>query len=71
MKTLNVVKTNPGELAKKWGFYPSLPNELYIRCNQKGVINWEIAPVYTWKEIQQEQQKRPVHFLVPPETFEI
>jgi hypothetical protein len=69
MKTLNVVKTNRYELEQMWGLMPSLGGELFIRCNAKAEINWDKAPVYTWKEIQQEQKKRPVHFLVPKEIF--
>lgn len=74
MKTLNVVKTNLDELEEHWGFYPGLLNpsvERFIRCNRKGQINWDKAPVYSWAEIQEEQKKRRVCFLVPKETFEL
>lgn len=71
MKTLNVIKTNNRELAEKWGFFPFLRGELFIRCNSKAEINWDKAPVYTWEEIQAEQKKRRVCFLVPKEVFEL
>lgn len=57
------------ELKYHWGFSPFLRGELFIRCNSKAEINWEKAPVYTWPEIQKEQKKRPVHFLVPKKLF--
>lgn len=52
-KTLNVKRTNNLELAKEWGFdfNPSLSGELFIRCNAKGIINWEVAPVYNLNEL--------------------
>lgn len=71
MKTLNVIKTSRFELFKKWGFMPSIGGELFIRCNSKAEINWDKAPVYTWREIQKEQTKRPVHFLVPKEEINL
>lgn len=61
------------ELRIKWGFWPSLfgCGELFIRCNSKAHVNWDKAPVYTWGEIQKEQIKRPVKFLVDPEIFKL
>lgn len=68
MRTLNVVKTNLDELDYHWGRMPiSLGGELFIRCNRKAEINWGKAPVYTWEEIEKEQKKRRVCFLVPQE----
>lgn len=56
-RTLNVKLTTLKEVTKKWGFTPALfPKEtfgdllyptLFIRCNAKGHINWDKAPVYT------------------------
>jgi len=52
-KTLNVKPTNNSELAEKWGlnFNPSLKGKLFIRCNSKGVVNWDKAPVYNADEL--------------------
>lgn len=57
-KTLNVVETNLEEIKKMWAI-PSTPihwkksERFFIRCNSKGQIKWEIAPVYTEKELKQ------------------
>ena len=53
MKTLNVKPTTINELVKQWGFVPPLLAKapLYIRCNVKGVINWDKAPVYGAEEL--------------------
>ncbi|MGR3218493.1 MAG: hypothetical protein ACUZ8H_01565 [Candidatus Anammoxibacter sp.] len=53
MKTLNVKKTSLQELKEQWGFEPILliGREIYIRCNAKGEINWDVAPVYSHDEL--------------------
>jgi len=54
MKKLNVKKTSLHELNEKWGFIPiiySVFEPLYIRCNSKGEVNWDKAPVYTHEEL--------------------
>ena len=71
MKTLNVIKTNLSELTEHWGFRPSIGGELFIRCNAKGEVNWDKAPVYKWSEIQQEQKRRRVCFRVPESIFQL
>lgn len=50
-KTINVKATTNAELTEKWGFNPQQRGLLYIRCNSKGAINWDKAPVYTAFEI--------------------
>ncbi len=47
MKLLNVKRTTRKEVENKWGILlPALvPEKLFIRCNAKGEINWEKAPV--------------------------
>lgn len=52
-KKLNLKPTNNLELAEKWGlnYNPSLKGKLYIRCNAKGAVNWEKAPVYNHLEL--------------------
>lgn len=52
-KTLNVKPTSNAELSSpdKWGFNPSLRGKLFIRCNSKGVVNWDKAPVYNADEL--------------------
>jgi len=54
MKTLNVKKKSKKEVQEKWEttLMYNLPNTLYIRCNGKGEINWEKAPVYTIQELE-------------------
>ena len=54
MKKLNVRKTSISEVRKMWGI-PAVfeSNELYIRCNSKGDVRWDIAPVYTGEELIQ------------------
>ena len=50
-KTLNVKRTTNAELSGKWGFNPSLRGKLFIRCNSKGIVNWDKAPVYNADEL--------------------
>ncbi len=73
MKTLNVQKIDRDELLIKWGiggkFLPY--GELFIRSDRKGNVNFDKAPVYTWKEIKEEQKKRPVHFTIPSNIHEL
>ena len=45
--TLNVKKTTNEELLIKWGFITSFKGEIFIRCNSKGNVNWEIASIYS------------------------
>jgi hypothetical protein len=53
MKKLNVKKTDLAEVTVKWKFLPVLlfGKELFVRCNAKGIINWDKAPVYTSEEL--------------------
>jgi hypothetical protein len=46
-KTLNVKKTSNEELLIKWGFITCFKGEIFIRCNSKGHVNWDIASVYS------------------------
>ena len=49
MRLLHVKKVTREQIALKWGFVPVLPqykDHAYIRCNRKGEINWDNAPVY-------------------------
>ena len=48
---LNVKPTSNTELHEKWGFNPNLKGKLFIRCNAKGIINWEKALVYNANEL--------------------
>jgi hypothetical protein len=55
MKNLNVKHVTQKELEQKWSV--KLPvsfylRELFIRCNKKGEVNWEVAPVYTKEELE-------------------
>jgi hypothetical protein len=53
MRTLNVKKTTKKEVQQKWN--TPLPiiwdDTLYIRCNSKGVVNWDVAPVFRPQEL--------------------
>ena len=53
MKTLNVKKVTKNQVEKEWGY--QLPviwsNTLYVRCNSKGEVNWDKAPIYQPNEL--------------------
>lgn len=71
MRTLNVVKVLKDDVIINWSIkkYSLLPSgELFIRCNRKGDINWARAPLYSWNEIQREQARRRVCFLIPSDN---
>lgn len=53
MKTLHVKPTNLRELsAHNWSTcLLSLSNKYYIRCNAKGEVNWDKAPLYKAEEL--------------------
>jgi hypothetical protein len=60
-KLLNVRKTSVKEVAKMWEIDCSMiplklvmSSEVYVRCNSKGFINWEVAPVYTKDELEKK-----------------
>ena len=60
-KLLNVRKTSVKEVLKMWEMDSSmiplrlaLASEVYVRCNSKGFINWEVAPVYTKEELEKK-----------------
>ena len=60
-RTLNVKTTTSAEISKHWGFeYTGKDSVYYIRCNAKGQVNWDIAPVYSACEIVELQTKKPV-----------
>lgn len=67
MNQLNVKKVTKSELSEKWGFYiGSLIRsqfQLYIRCNAKGKINWDKAPVYNSQEIDAIRRLRIVNIV--------
>lgn len=50
-KTLNVKPTTNAELTEMWGGNPMLRGKLFVRCNSKGIINWEKALVYNADEL--------------------
>ena len=56
MHKLNVMRITPDILAAKWKVRLPLPwcreAFLYIRCNAKGQIKWDSAPVYFLYELQ-------------------
>lgn len=54
-RLLNVKAITKDELEEKWGF--KLPDKglfgktLFIRCNSKGEVKWDKAPVYSLVEL--------------------
>lgn len=48
---LHVKQTNNKQLLEKWGFNPAYKGDIYIRCNKKGVVNYNSAPVYSLCEL--------------------
>lgn len=74
-RVLNVQKISFDELLEKWGTCAYIGfrrgQELFIRSNAKGLINWDKAPVYTAKEIRSVRRKRRVCYTVHPEVFEL
>lgn len=56
MKNLNVKSVSPKEVAKQWKVNESMlpqTKELFIRCNSKGEVNWEVAPIYRKEELEE------------------
>jgi hypothetical protein len=47
-KIINVKKVTKKEVAEFWNINlpTKWPDILYIRCNAKGDVNWDKAPVY-------------------------
>jgi hypothetical protein len=71
MRAMTVMKTSYDELTEEWGKEPVIFNrtqELFIRCNNKGEVNWDKAPVYTWPEIVEQKKKREVRFSSGPKS---
>lgn len=54
MRKLNVLKVTKAKVGEKWGIGLPLiwPCPVYIRCNSKGEVNWEKAPVYQKIELE-------------------
>jgi hypothetical protein len=55
MKTLNVKATNRSEIQSQWGFPIAMgkwaTEPLFVRCNAKGEVNWDKAPIYKRSEL--------------------
>lgn len=55
MRLLNVKEVTKLKLMRMWNM--PVPkrwdDNLYIRCNGKGEVNWEKAPVYHLKELKE------------------
>lgn len=72
MKTLNLRKTSREELQLNgWSTALLGGRELFIRCNSKGEVNFDKAPVYNWHEVQEESLKRRVCFRVDHKIFKL
>lgn len=58
-KTLNVKRVTSKELENHWGFCSPFANQtMFVRCDAKGNVNWDKAPVYTQSELS--RVARPV-----------
>jgi len=62
MNTLNLKRTHAREIIAKWQI--SLPQScytqlLFVRCNAKGIVNWESGKtaIYTADEIKDRKTK--------------
>lgn len=57
-RTIYVKSTSVEQLTKEWGFIPTLPvnDNLFIRCNAEGSINWDKSPVYNERELKSNFQ---------------
>jgi hypothetical protein len=54
MRKLNVKKTNKEEVMRKWDIATcpvKWADTMYIRCNAKGEVNWEVATLYQPNEL--------------------
>jgi hypothetical protein len=62
-RKLYLKKVSERQIKKQWGSFHSTEASLFwlIRCNQKGEINWDAAPVYSLMEVAKLiKQKRPI-----------
>ena len=50
-RTLHVRKTSREEVEKKWNITLPRGDYDFVRCNSKGQVNWDAAPVYSAKEL--------------------
>lgn len=55
-RILHVKLTSSSEVTQKWGFPPftalmEILMPLYIRCNVKGEVNWDAAPLYNQMDL--------------------
>ena len=65
MKTLNVKRTSLTELRLRWGDAANILviRPYWIRCNAKGAVKWNTAPIYTMRELREIAQRRPVNII--------
>jgi len=50
-RLLNVIATTNTQLTIRWGYNPCMNGELFVRCNAKGVVNWDKTSVYKLDEL--------------------
>ena len=52
-KKLHVKKTTISEVSTKWGINASclIGKSFYVRCNSKGIVNWDVAPIFSADEL--------------------
>lgn len=51
MKTLNVKPVTSMQVTEKWKIPMPFVGVRYIRCNAKGEVNWDKAPLFTAEEL--------------------
>lgn len=69
MRRLYVQKITKELLCEKWETKGTLireGEELFVRSNKKGQINWDKTVLYFWDELIEIKEKRQVVFTLPP-----
>ena len=69
MIKLHVQKISKKLLCQKWETKGNLikdSEEIFVRSNKKGQINWDNTTLYFWDDLVKVKEKRLVVFTLPP-----
>lgn len=69
MRKLFLQKIEKATLCKKWQTKGTLigeHEELFVRSNKKGQINWNKTVLYFWDDVVKAKENRHVIFTLPP-----
>lgn len=68
MRKLYVQKVTKERLCKEWETKGTLlgDQELFVRSNKNGQVNWDKTVLYFWDELLEVKEKRQVVFTLPP-----